>query len=174
MVNKVSACGFPARMPRELTFETMSAKEAKNRFDCSGNHLGYSNEADRGLQCGLSGNSVPNMVNISARTLMGNPLTATRGSPRGKPTEPQAARFTRSAVTYLNKETVKAVIKATPLCGIVYTLRRRNFAVCRNFLLLWNKSGAKSVKELSSVDTTDKQKKNRRKSPRLLIPHGSA
>ena len=56
-------------MPRELTFETMSAKEAKNRFDCSGNHLGYSNEADRGLQCGLSGNPV---TTKQYKSLMGN------------------------------------------------------------------------------------------------------
>ena len=42
MVEIVSARGFPARNPRELTVETMSAKEAKNRVACSGNHLGYS------------------------------------------------------------------------------------------------------------------------------------
>ena len=62
MVNSVSACVPPARGARELTLETMSAKEAKNRVACSGKHLGYSNEAGGGLQCGLSGNSVPVMV----------------------------------------------------------------------------------------------------------------
>ena len=62
MVDIVSACGFPARNPRELTVETMSAKEAKNRVACRGKHLGCSDEADGGLQCGLSGNSVPVMV----------------------------------------------------------------------------------------------------------------
>ena len=48
--------------PRELTLETIAAKEAKNRVACSGKHLGYSNEAGGGVQCGLSGNSVPAMV----------------------------------------------------------------------------------------------------------------
>ena len=64
---------------------------------------------------------------------MGNPLDGD-ASPRGNPTEPQAARFTRSAVTYLNKETAKAAHIDAPAA---------EFAVCRNFLLLWNKSGAK-------------------------------
>ena len=66
-------------MPRELTFETMSAKEAKNRFDCSGNHLGYSNEADRGLQCGLSGNRVAYQATMRLRTERG---TASIGNER--------------------------------------------------------------------------------------------
>ena len=42
MVDIVSAHAFPARKGWELTVETMSAKEAKNRVACSGNHLGYS------------------------------------------------------------------------------------------------------------------------------------
>ena len=62
MVDNVSACVPPARGVQELMFETMSAKEAKNRVACSGKHLGYSNEAGGGVQCGLSGNSVPAMV----------------------------------------------------------------------------------------------------------------
>lgn len=54
-------------MPRELTVETMAAKEAKNRVACCGKHLGCSSEADRGLQCGLSGNSVPDVVTLRRR-----------------------------------------------------------------------------------------------------------
>ncbi len=38
--------------------ETTSAKEAKRRTDRSGNHLGCSPEAGKGLQCGLSGSRV--------------------------------------------------------------------------------------------------------------------
>lgn len=49
-------------MPGELTRETIAAKEAKNRVACSGNHLGCCLQAGGGLQCGLSGNSVPVMV----------------------------------------------------------------------------------------------------------------
>ena len=42
MVDIVSARVFPARKTRELTVETISAKEAKNRVACSGKHLGCS------------------------------------------------------------------------------------------------------------------------------------
>lgn len=33
-------------------------KRLKKRTDCGGNHLGCSKEAEKGLQCGLSGNRV--------------------------------------------------------------------------------------------------------------------
>ena len=54
-----------AREPRPgqqcYFLETMSAKEAKRRFDCSGNHLGcpIPYGAPGGLQYGLSGSRVP-------------------------------------------------------------------------------------------------------------------
>ena len=54
-----------AREPRPgkqcYFLETMAAKEAKRRFDCSGNHLGcpIPYGAPGGLQYGLSGNRVP-------------------------------------------------------------------------------------------------------------------
>ncbi len=41
-----------------LPVETITAKEAKNRFACGGKHLGRPLGAQNGLQCGLSGNSV--------------------------------------------------------------------------------------------------------------------
>ena len=44
--------------------ETLPAKEAMKWFDCSGNHLGCRNWADKGLQCGLSGNRVPQWATL--------------------------------------------------------------------------------------------------------------
>ena len=49
-----------------LLSETMAAKEAKNRLDCSGKHLGcFIGKTEKGLQCGLSGNRVARMGNAA-------------------------------------------------------------------------------------------------------------
>ena len=54
----------PAREPLRSLLETLSAKEAMERFDCSGNHLGCRHWADEGLQCGLSGSRVPRWATL--------------------------------------------------------------------------------------------------------------
>ena len=46
-----------AKYNASLLSETLAAKETKNRLACHGNHLGCC--AEKGLQCGLSGNPVP-------------------------------------------------------------------------------------------------------------------
>ena len=43
-----------------LRYETEAAKETKSWFACYGNHLGC--RAEKGLQCGLSGNPVPTLA----------------------------------------------------------------------------------------------------------------
>ena len=55
-----------------LPFETLTAKEDKNRCDCYGNHLGC--RADEDLQCGLSGDPVLFIGNVTVRSLKGNRL----------------------------------------------------------------------------------------------------
>ena len=50
------------REPRRSLRETPAAKEAKIYGNCCGNHLGCRNWADKGLQYGLSGNSVADAV----------------------------------------------------------------------------------------------------------------
>ena len=50
-----------------LACETRPAKEAKSTGSCRGNHLGCRNWAGRGLQYGLSGNSVPESVTTRHR-----------------------------------------------------------------------------------------------------------
>ena len=59
--------------PRELTVETMSAKEAKNRVACSGNHLGCSQRGRSRIAVRTQWQFGPGDGNIPARTLMGNP-----------------------------------------------------------------------------------------------------
>ena len=95
------------RLPREI----FSAKEAKRRFDCSRNYLGCPDDsgADRGLQCGLSGNRAagnrPQRVvtdpwldgNAPNAGLKGNRLTGNGRYPRGKSGPTKAVRFTLSA-----------------------------------------------------------------------------
>ena len=73
MVDIVSAHGFPARKPRELTVETIAAKEAKNRVACSGNHLGCSQRGRSRIAVRTQWQFGPGDGNIPARTLMGNP-----------------------------------------------------------------------------------------------------
>ena len=68
MANRRPTGNSPAREKSVLLLETLSAKEAKKRFDCSGNHLGCRNGADKGLQCGLSGNRVPQWVTLRQYT----------------------------------------------------------------------------------------------------------
>lgn len=58
MADRRTGFFIAAALKKSLLFETISAKEAKNRLDCDGKHLGCSNMASRGLQYGLSGNSV--------------------------------------------------------------------------------------------------------------------
>lgn len=64
----------PAREPLRSLLETLSAKEAMERFDCSGNHLGCRHWADEGLQCGLSGSRVSRRGNAVIQHLRGNHL----------------------------------------------------------------------------------------------------
>ena len=60
-------------MPRELTVETMAAKEAKNRVACSGKHLGCSKRGRLRIAVRTQWQFGPGDGNIPARTLMGNP-----------------------------------------------------------------------------------------------------
>ena len=83
----------------------MVAKEAKDRVGCSGNHLGCPCGAGVGLQYGLSGNSVPDMVTYRLGFQRETARAATHGKPRGNPTEPQAVRFTLSAATLALQKT---------------------------------------------------------------------
>ena len=79
-----------ARGPRPGTqcyfLETMAAKEAKRRFDCSGNHLGcpISCGAPGGLQYGLSGSRVPCVGNSMAQHRKGNRLIGNERCAVGK------------------------------------------------------------------------------------------
>lgn len=49
-------------------------KRLKKRTDCGGNHLGCSCEAEKGLQCGLSGNRVARMGDTAPWHRRGNRL----------------------------------------------------------------------------------------------------
>ena len=63
VVNERSGRDAPAgAVCGPLLSETIPAKEAKRRTDCGGNHLGCSYEAEKGLQCGLSGSRVARMA----------------------------------------------------------------------------------------------------------------
>ena len=79
-----------AREPRPgqqcYFLETMPAKEAKRRFDCSGNHLGcpVTYGAPGGLQYGLSGSRVPWQGNTMALHRRGNRLIGDERCALGK------------------------------------------------------------------------------------------
>ena len=79
-----------AREPRPgqqcYFLETMPAKEAKRRFDCSGNHLRCPNPygAPGGLQYGLSGSRVPWPGNTMALHRRGNRLIGNERCAVGK------------------------------------------------------------------------------------------
>ena len=63
LVNVGSTRRCPGRDgDRDRPLKPVLQKRLKKRTDCGGKHLGCSWEANQGLQCGLSGNSVPNMV----------------------------------------------------------------------------------------------------------------
>ena len=68
MANRRSADRSLAGEWLESLLETLSAKEAKKRFDCSGNHLDCRNWAGEGLQYGLSGNRVPQWATLRQHT----------------------------------------------------------------------------------------------------------
>ena len=92
---------------------------------------------------------------------MGNPLDGDARQSAGKANRTSSRKiYSALLVTYFNKETVKAVIKATPLCGIVYTLRRRNLRFAAIFCYYGINPGQKSVKELS-YSGSDRQTKEK-------------
>ena len=59
-------------------------KRLKKRTDCGGNHLGCPNGAEKGLQCGLSGNRVAWTGNAMPRRRRGNRLHRQREVRRGE------------------------------------------------------------------------------------------
>ena len=59
---------------RKHSSETPSAKEAKRRFDCSGNHLGCPTKGTNGVAVRTKWQSGPAEGNTAARSLMGNRL----------------------------------------------------------------------------------------------------
>ena len=48
----------PEREIHDCLLKPGLQKRLKKRTDCGGKHLGCSSEAEKGLQCGLSGNRV--------------------------------------------------------------------------------------------------------------------
>ena len=59
-------------------------KRLKKRLDCGGNHLGCHYRAEKGLQCGLSGNRVAWAGNTMPRCRTGNRLHRQREVRRGE------------------------------------------------------------------------------------------
>ena len=70
--------------PRELTLETIAAKEAKNRVGCSGNHLGCPRGAGVGIAVRTKWQFGPGDGNIPARALKGNRHDGDAWQPPGK------------------------------------------------------------------------------------------
>ena len=71
---------------RDRPVKPVLQKRLKNRSDCSGNHLGCSTEAGKGLQCGLSGSRVARPATPCHSAERGTAPSATRGTLWGKPT----------------------------------------------------------------------------------------
>ena len=93
--------------------ETGAAKEAKRRFDCGGNRLGCPSGAERGLQCGLSGNRVPRVGDGAARPSKGNHLTGNgrRAAGKANPTKAVGLPCFAAAVLASKKRTTSSFLR---------------------------------------------------------------
>ena len=97
--------------PRELTVETMSAKEAKNRVACSGNHLGCSQRGRSRIAVRTQWQFGPGDGNIPARTLMGNPHDGDAWQSAGKANRTSSRKINSACRHFYFDETTEGFCK---------------------------------------------------------------